>query len=159
LRDYQTAYQEFSLEKLEHEILHGSLIDGLNGCIECCDKWAADSRIALNWIGRDAAAETLSFAELQDASARFANLLRSYGVGRGDTVAGLLPRVPELLIAVLGTWRAGAMYQPLFTAFGPAAIEHRVTAEGGSHAKPSLSLRMPPTDRNWMRCRAARRCC
>jgi acetyl-CoA synthetase len=76
----------FRSKKLEHEILHGSLIDGLNGCIECCDKEAADSRVALNWMGRDAALETLSFAELQDASARFANLLRSYGIGRGDTV-------------------------------------------------------------------------
>ena len=37
MRDYQTVYQDFLLEKLEREILHGSLIDGLNGCIECCD--------------------------------------------------------------------------------------------------------------------------
>ena len=36
---------------------------------------------------------------------------------------------------MLGTWRAGAVYQPLFTAFGPKAIEQRVTAEGGSGAK------------------------
>ncbi len=36
---------------------------------------------------------------------------------------------------MLGAWRAGAIYQPLFTAFGPAAIESRVTADGGSKAK------------------------
>jgi hypothetical protein len=77
----------------------------------------------------------VTFTELQDASSRFANLLHSHGIGRGDTVAGLLPRIPELLVAVLGTWRVGAIYQPLFTAFGPAAIEHRLTAEGGSQAK------------------------
>jgi len=41
-------------------------------------------------------------------------------------VAGLLPRTPELLVVALGTWRAGAVYQALFTAFGPKAIEYRL---------------------------------
>ena len=135
MRDYQAAYREFSVEKLEREVLQGSLADGLNACVECCDRWASDNRVALEWIGRDETRETVTFLELRDASARFANLLHSHGIGRGDTVAGLLPRIPELLIIVLGTWRVGAIYQPLFTAFGPAAIEHRVTAAGGSQAK------------------------
>ena len=67
--------------------------------------------------------------------ARFANALQARGVGRGDVVAAMLPRIPELLTVVLGVWRAGAIYQPLFTAFGPAAIESRVTSKGGSQAK------------------------
>jgi acetyl-CoA synthetase len=136
LRDYQAVYRDFSLERLEREVLQGSLAEGLNACIECCDRWAGDDRrVALKWIGHDFNRETVTFRELAIASARFANLLCSLGVGRGDVVAGLLPRIPELLVAVLGTWRVGGIYQPLFTAFGPAAIEHRVTAEGGSQAK------------------------
>jgi acetyl-CoA synthetase len=47
----------------------------------------------------------------------------------------MLPRIPELLVVALGTWRAGAVYQPLFTAFGPAAIKSRITAAGGSQAR------------------------
>src|SRR5690606_8556178 len=43
--------------------------------------------------------------------------------------------IPELLTVVLGTWRAGAVYQPLFTAFGPKAIETRIAGDGGSGAK------------------------
>ena len=38
----------------------------------------------------------------------------------------MLPRIPELVVVILGTLRAGAVYQPLFTAFGPKAIEHRL---------------------------------
>jgi acetyl-CoA synthetase len=135
MRDYETAYRGFSLAELEQDVLHGSFADGVNACIECCDRWAADDRVALDWFGRDFSQEILTFRDLQSASARFANLLRSKGIGRGDVVGALLPRIPELLVVVLGTWRAGAVYQPLFTAFGPAAIESRVTAPGGSGAK------------------------
>lgn len=38
----------------------------------------------------------------------------------------MLPRSPQLLIAVLATWRIGAVYQPLFTAFGPDAVDYRL---------------------------------
>jgi len=47
-------------------------------------------------------------------------------------VAGLLPRTAELLVVVLATWRIGAVYQPLFTAFGPKAIEHRLNSSGAA---------------------------
>jgi acetyl-CoA synthetase len=72
----------------------------------------------------------LRFDELQQSSARFASFLKSRGVAPGDRVAALLPRTPELLVAALGCWRAGAVYQPLFTAFGPKAIEYRLERGG-----------------------------
>jgi len=52
-------------------------------------------------------------------SAQFANFLKAQGIGKGDRVACLLPRVPELMVTVLGTLRAGGVYQPLFTASSP----------------------------------------
>jgi acetyl-CoA synthetase len=85
VRDYATAYQDFSLEKLEREVLQGSLVGGLNACIECCDRWADDDRPALDWVGHGDARETVTFRELKNASARFANLLRSHGK-RYDTL-------------------------------------------------------------------------
>ena len=135
MREYDTAYRDFSVELLERQILKGRLVEGLNACVECCDRWTDNGRVALEWIGRDFVRETVTFLALQDAAGRFANLLRSYDIGAGDVVAGLLPRVPELLVVVLGTWRVGAIYQPLFTAFGPAAIYQRVTHPVGSQAK------------------------
>jgi acetyl-CoA synthetase len=135
MREYQDACRDFSVPRLAHEVLHGSLADGMNAAIECCDRWAVGGRAALNWIGKDFTEETVTFESLRDQSARFANLLRSRGIGQGDVVGGLLPRIPELLVVALGAWRIGAIYQPLFTAFGPAAIASRVTAAGGSHAE------------------------
>jgi acetyl-CoA synthetase len=125
LMDYAGAIANFSLEGLAAK-LQGSLETGLNACIECCDRHAAPGRVALEWESQDGRRETYTFAQLQELSARFANLLASRGVKPGDAVAGMLPRTPALLATILGTWRAGAVYQPLFTAFGPKAIEHRL---------------------------------
>jgi acetyl-CoA synthetase len=135
MRDYRKAYGQFSVPQLAREVLRGSLAEGVNAAIECCDRWADNGRIALHWIDREFAEKAMTFEALQDQSARFANWLNSRGIGRGDVVGGLLPRIPELLIVAIGTWRVGAIYQPLFTAFGPAAIASRVTSAGGSHAK------------------------
>jgi acetyl-CoA synthetase len=136
MREYQDAYRDFSVRQLAREVLHGSLADGINAAIECCDRWADGDHAALNWISKDFAEErVITFARLRDQSARFASLLRARGIERGDVVGGLLPRIPELLVVALGAWRVGAIYQPLFTAFGPAAIASRVTSVGGSHAK------------------------
>jgi acyl-coenzyme A synthetase/AMP-(fatty) acid ligase len=60
-------------------------------------------------------------------SARFACVLRDLGVARGDRVATLLPKGPELVITTLALWRLGAVQMPLFTAFGPQAIAYRVS--------------------------------
>ncbi|VTU32377.1 Acetyl-coenzyme A synthetase [Variovorax sp. SRS16] len=118
--DAQMAYADLS----------GRLAEGLNACIECCDRHVGANRLALQWESQDGRSESYTFDQLQALSARFANFLQAHGVKPGDTVAGLLPRRPELLITILGTWRAGAVYQPLFTAFGSKAIEHRVTTSG-----------------------------
>jgi acetyl-CoA synthetase len=135
MQDYRDACRDFSAATLERAVLKGTLADGLNAAIECCDRWADDGRVALHWISKDFTERTFTFQALSGQSGQFANLLRSRGVGRGDVVGGLLPRIPELLIVALGAWRVGAIYQPLFTAFGPAAIASRVTAPGGSQAK------------------------
>lgn len=123
--EYTAFYDAFTPSHLE-STLQGSLTDGLNACVECCDRHAGTDRIALHWEGTDGAQSTLGFDELQRQAARFANLLTQHGIGPGDRVAGLLPRIPELLVVIMGTLRAGAVYQPLFTAFGTKAITDRL---------------------------------
>lgn len=124
--EYKAYYDNFSPSLIEEKLI-GNLKDGFNICEEICDRWADDGdRVGLFYEGVTREASQHTFAELKEASARFANFLKSQGIGKGDRVAGLLPRTPELLVVVLGVLRAGAVYQPLFTAFGAGAIEYRV---------------------------------
>ncbi|PYC25377.1 AMP-binding protein [Pseudomonas jessenii] len=129
MRDYLSATAQFNYQHTVDAALSGTL-EALNACVECCDRHALPGRIALFWEGRDGASATYTFSELQDKAARFATFLLAQGVQKGDKVAGLLPRNIELLITVLATWRIGAVYQPLFTAFGPKALEHRLNSSG-----------------------------
>jgi acetyl-CoA synthetase len=90
----------------------------------------AGGRPALSWFGKRGEARTYTFDELARLTNRFANVLRARGVGPGVRVAGFLPRIPEMLIAMIGAWKVGAIYVPIFTGFGPDAIEFRVRHSG-----------------------------
>ena len=85
---------------------------------------------ALRWFGKAGAERVYSFAELTALAARVAGFLRAAGVEKGDRVAGYLPRVPETLALMLGAWKAGAVYVPIFAGFGADAIAFRVRHSG-----------------------------
>jgi len=96
-----------------------------------CDRHAKDPhRVALRYEDASGGKAQYTFAEMLDQSARFAAVLRDLGVAKGGRVAILLPKSPELMIAVLGLWRLGAVHVPLFTAFGPEAVGYRVSHSG-----------------------------
>jgi acetyl-CoA synthetase len=128
-RSYDEFRSTFRVEDLTARFA-GDFEAGLNACYECCDRYAGSNKVALSWEDKDGRSATYTFDELQILSARFANFLRERGIGPGDRVAALLPRIPELFVVALGTWRAGAVYQTLFTAFGPKAIEYRLERSG-----------------------------
>lgn len=124
MQAYEEAHAGFDLDAVKARF-RGDFARGLNACVECCDRHPPED-VALIWETSPGLGGSLTFGDLRDQAGRFANLLASLGVRPGDVVAGLLPRTPELLVVILGTWRAGAVYQPLFTAFGPKAVEHRL---------------------------------
>ena len=82
---------------------------------------------ALRWIARDGARRSYSYADLKSETDRFAGLLRKLGFGKGARVFSLLGRVPELYIAALGTLKAGGVFCPLYSAFGPEPVRARMT--------------------------------
>jgi len=127
LPDYKAFAASFQLAELAEQFA-GDFDNGINAAIECCDRHCTPGRVALRWEGQNGLSTQLTFEELRERSSQFAHFLVSLGVKPGDRVAALLPRIPELLVVIIGTWRAGAVYQPLFTAFGPKAIEYRVGA-------------------------------
>ncbi len=129
LRAYDAHKANFRVEDIAAR-LSGNLDSGINACVECCDRHVGPGRVALDWESADGRKATYTFEQMRDLSARFANYLQSRGVRPGDVVAGLLPRTPDLLVTILGAWRAGAVYQPLFTAFGSKAVEHRLQSSG-----------------------------
>jgi acetyl-CoA synthetase len=139
-KDYDEFLSTFRVEDLAARFA-GDFEIGLNACYECCDRHAGSNKVALSWEDKDGHSTTYTFDELQALSARFANFLREQGIGPGDRVAALLPRIPELFVVVLGTWRAGAVYQTLFTAFGPKAIEYRLERSGAKFVVTDLANR------------------
>jgi acetyl-CoA synthetase len=90
------------------------------------DRHAASERVALICVGPGENERRLTYRELSEASNRFANLLRRLGVEPGDRVAGLMPRGPEVIIAIIGTLKVGAIYVPIFTGFGSDSIRFRL---------------------------------
>ena len=102
---------------------------GLNIAYEAVDRHVAagaGARVALRCLDVHAGVRTVTYAELKDRTDRFAALLRRLGVRPGESVFGLLGRVPETHVAALGAMKAGAVYAPLFTAFGPDPIAKRM---------------------------------
>ncbi|SDC59267.1 acetyl-CoA synthetase [Acinetobacter marinus] len=125
MKTLEQAQQEFNYEQLIQDQLVGQP-NAINAYVECCQRYVGQQKIALFWEGKNGESQQWSFEQLDTASAQLANYFKSIGIQVGDCIAGLLPRTPELLITIFATWRIGAVYQPLFTAFESKAIEHRV---------------------------------
>jgi acetyl-CoA synthetase len=103
---------------------------GLNIAHEAVDRHALGGRhdkVAIRWIGRDGHRRDVTYGELSELSNRFANALERLGVGKGDVVASLLGRVPDLYAAAFGAFKLGAVFSPLFAAFGPEPIQARLS--------------------------------
>jgi acetyl-CoA synthetase len=133
MRDYDAVRATFSWDAARAELdgLPGGR--GLNIAHEAVDRHAAGSagaRLALRCIGRQDAVRDFSYAELRNLTNRFANVLAALGVGKGDRVYSLMPRLPELYVAALGTLKNRSVFCPLFSAFGPEPIHTRMAIGG-----------------------------
>jgi acetyl-CoA synthetase len=94
-----------------------------------CDRHVGSNKTALIVEGSTGSVE-LTFEHLREQSSRLANALSAHGVQRGDRIGILLPQCAETIIAHLAAYRLGAIALPLFTLFGPEAIEYRLNDSG-----------------------------
>jgi acetyl-CoA synthetase len=127
LPDPEAARAAFRWEQARAE-LDGLPGGGLNIAHEAVDRHLAahGGQIALRWLGREGGDRDITYAELAELAARFANVLAEHGLVRGDRVFALMGRLPELYAAALGTLKAGMTFTPLFAAFGPEPIRARM---------------------------------
>ena len=127
--DYERARREFSWTAARSLLTGLPFSRGLNIAHEAVDRHALSDKathVAIRAISEAGTRRDITYEELSGSSSRFANLLDHLGIAAGDRVFVLLPRVPELVIAALGTLKARAIFTPLFAAFGPEPIRARV---------------------------------
>jgi acetyl-CoA synthetase len=133
LRDYDRAWAEFSWEDARRRLTGLPGGGGLNIAHEAIDRHTAGlhgNRLALRWISRGGTRRDFTYDDLRSATNRFANVLTTIGVRRGDVVATLAGRIPGLYVAALGALKNGSVYTPLFSAFGPEPIVSRLAIAG-----------------------------
>ncbi|HTN70074.1 MAG TPA: acetate--CoA ligase, partial [Methylomirabilota bacterium] len=135
LVDYERTCSEFSWTSTACELdgLPGNR--GLNIAYEAIDRHAKGPRgkhLALRWLGKEGEVRNFTYGDLHRLSNRFANVLRGFGVGKGDRVFALAGRIPELYITALGTLKNGSVFCPLFSAFGPEPIQQRLSIGEGT---------------------------
>ena len=101
----------------------------INLSYNCLDRHAASSRrdkVAFLWEGEPGDTRSLTYAQLLAEVERFANVLKSLGVVKGDRVAIYMGMVPELAVAMLACARIGAVHSVIFGGFSANAIVDRV---------------------------------
>src|SRR5437868_6736600 len=93
------------------------------------DKYAdtpTDEKLAIKSETEDGTTRQLTYKELRDQVDRMANSLRSLGLGKGDAIGVFMPMVREIVVAMLAIIKIGAVFLPLFSGFGAAAVVSRL---------------------------------
>ncbi len=106
---------------------------GLNIAQSCLDQHLATERAsvpAVIWEGEEGHTRSITYAELFFMVENGSAGLRALGIRRGDAVGIHLPMMPETVAVLLALARIGAIAVPLFSGFGPAAIESRLRDVG-----------------------------
>ncbi|HLI72835.1 MAG TPA: acetate--CoA ligase [Acidimicrobiales bacterium] len=125
----------------------------LNVSYNCLDRHVEagrGDRVAFHFEGEPGDTRTITYAELLSEVTRFANVLKSLGVRRGDRVAIYMPMIPEMPVAMLACTRIGAAHSVVFGGFSPDALRDRindaeakvlVTADGGWRRGTPIALK------------------
>lgn len=132
------AKKYLSWSKLWRHVYEGDFSKGenkwfvggeLNASYNCLDRHLASKgkEIALIWESDSPnVSKSLTYAELYERVCRFANVLKRYGVKKGDRVCIYLPMIPEAVIAMLACARIGAIHSVVFAGFSAQSLQARI---------------------------------
>ncbi|MGG1218708.1 acetate--CoA ligase [Priestia endophytica] len=109
-------------------------VDGIsNPSVNLLDRHivnGAGNRTALIWEGENGDTKFYTYNMLLAEVNRFANVLWSFGVKKGDCVAVFLPNLAEAFIAVLACFRIGAIYNTIFSGYSEKSLKDRLISFG-----------------------------
>ncbi|CAM3750669.1 acetate--CoA ligase [Alicyclobacillus pomorum] len=142
LRSYEETKSTFDWKEIE-KCFTWSSTGKVNIVYEAIDRHVDEGRgeqIALYFTdgNRD---ESYTYKQLQELSCRFATGLKKLGIQKGDRVFLFMPRSPELIVAMLGILRIGAIVGPLFEAFMEEALKDRLLDSGAAAIVTTDELR------------------
>ncbi len=102
----------------------------LNITENCLDRhlWTRGNKTAILFEPNDPneASEHITYRELHERVCKFANVLKSKGIKKGDRVCIYLPMIPELAVSVLACARIGAIHSVVFAGFSASALATRI---------------------------------
>jgi len=101
----------------------------LNVSYNCLDRHLASrgDQVAVIWEGDDPGVDKkITYRQLHEDVCKFANVLKSRGVEKGDRVSIYMPMVPEVVVAMLACARIGAIHSIVFGGFSPEALKDRI---------------------------------
>ncbi len=100
----------------------------LNVAYQCIDRHLKDkkNKAAIIWEGDNGEKRIITYLELYKEVNRFANLLKSFGVTKGDRVVIYMPMIPEAAFAMLACARIGAIHSVVFGGFSAEALKDRI---------------------------------
>ena len=122
---------EYTWDTANRRIEHTWFADGeLNVSYNCLDRHLDTpfaKKTAILWQGEtEASVKKYTYEELHREVCKFANVLKSRGMKRGDRIAIYLPMVPELAIVMLACTRIGVIHSIIFGGFSSDAIRNRI---------------------------------
>ncbi len=95
-------------------------------CLDRHTQTARRNKLALMWEGEKGEFRSFSYFALRRETCRFANVLRSLGVKKGDRVTLYMGRIPELMIGMLACARIGAIHSVVYGGFTVEALHERL---------------------------------
>ena len=133
LIDYAATRAVFSWEAVRAELagLPGGGLNIAHETVERHAQGACRDKIAFRFLGVKTTRD-IRYGELSRLTNRFANVLKSLGIGKGERLFLLSGRIPELYVTVLGSFKNGTAVSPLFSAFGPEPIATRINLGEGA---------------------------